>query len=428
MKKVICLILSIVTVIGIIPMGTLAEERPFPDVPADAWYTEYIVEAHEMGIMQGDGKGNMMPTKPITRAEAVTIIRNHSKRVYDYPDVTEIPFTDVKKSDWFYEAVKWAYCEGFVLGVGNNKFKPNDYVTRQDFAVMINRYYNFKYFFELIETTAEYMVNVYTQCYLKNDHNSISEYAKEAMDYLAAKLYIYRYGSPGGYSAYQEPIIGGNNDNLYPLSYCSRSEAAKILVDVTESYVISYVYNDLCVKFVDVPYGVSTVYGIYYSRFDIFTDWGLEYEYNKDTLYLDGSQYITRAELAKLSHNRLSVNIYDEFSFSDYKNVFAEYAYRNGYMLPKSNGLFSPNDYVTVEEAIYFLNHVKYISNCTVKIDNSSKYSDWNEVSPEYAEAVRLAVSELTNGEKPYFIPTEEGKINPKRNITRLEFFRMFSN
>jgi len=49
MKKVICLILSVITLIGIIPMGIYAEERPFHDVPADDIEAAAQREDEELG-------------------------------------------------------------------------------------------------------------------------------------------------------------------------------------------------------------------------------------------------------------------------------------------------------------------------------------------------------------------------------------------
>ncbi len=432
MKKVICLILSIVTVIGIIPMGTLAEERPFPDVPADAWYTEYIVEAHEMGIMQGDEKGNMMPTKPITRAEAVTILYNNCDRLYDYPDVTEIPFTDVKKSDWFYEEVRWAYCEGFVQGVGNNKFKPNDYVTRQDLVVMIQRYYNL---YDIYDPTMSDGIVISKETEFQ-DSDKISDYARYPVRLFTSLFY---YNNTGEYSRYStEYIMSGYNGYFMPKANCSRAEATKILVNLYKSATFKYLYiYHHFIKYNDIPYSVTSLYQIVSSDAYFFeSHWDIDYDSSNTYNCFGANEYITRLDLVKLieylipNYSYWSPK-YDEYSFTDYSGSYAnyaEYAYQEGYILLRSDGTFAPDDYVTVEEALYFINQFNKMNDFTITVDRTSEYTDWNEVSSEYQNAVRLAISDITKHVweiDPYFVLMEEGKILPQNYITRLQFFKM---
>ena len=37
---------------------------------------------------------------------------------------TESPFTDVKTTDWFFDAVQYAYDHNLMSGTGNNHFSP----------------------------------------------------------------------------------------------------------------------------------------------------------------------------------------------------------------------------------------------------------------------------------------------------------------
>lgn len=59
----------------------------------------------------------------------------------EYSDV-ELPFTDVKDSDWFANYVKQAYSCGWVNGKTATIFDPNGKITRADFAVILYRYIN----------------------------------------------------------------------------------------------------------------------------------------------------------------------------------------------------------------------------------------------------------------------------------------------
>jgi len=46
-------------------------------------------------------------------------------------------FKDVKENHWAYEAIMWMYENGFINGVGNDKFNPGGTVTRAEFAKMM---------------------------------------------------------------------------------------------------------------------------------------------------------------------------------------------------------------------------------------------------------------------------------------------------
>lgn len=68
-------------------MGDLAESvtaalRPaslFSDVPADAWYSEDLKWAVDNGLISGYPDGTFCPSKPLTRAELVTVLRRYDK-------------------------------------------------------------------------------------------------------------------------------------------------------------------------------------------------------------------------------------------------------------------------------------------------------------------------------------------------------------
>lgn len=50
-------------------------DRPFPDVPANAWYADAVTELKALAVIKGDGEGNFCPDKPVTRAEMAVLLR-----------------------------------------------------------------------------------------------------------------------------------------------------------------------------------------------------------------------------------------------------------------------------------------------------------------------------------------------------------------
>ena len=55
------------------------------------------------------------------------------------PNKSEIPFTDVREGDWFYDSVCQAYKSGVVSGMTENTFGPGGTATRGQFAAMLHR-------------------------------------------------------------------------------------------------------------------------------------------------------------------------------------------------------------------------------------------------------------------------------------------------
>lgn len=51
----------------------------------------------------------------------------------------KLPFTDVKKSDWFYPYVKEMYEKGIMQGTEEDKFEPHRPLTRAEVATIISR-------------------------------------------------------------------------------------------------------------------------------------------------------------------------------------------------------------------------------------------------------------------------------------------------
>lgn len=107
----------------------------FTDVKAGAWYYDAIAAAVEAGIFSGQGAGKFNPSGSLTRAEAAVILVN----AFELEGKGELNFTDAKDiKAWAEEAISIAVANGILKG-DNGRVKPNDAITRQDFAVMFSR-------------------------------------------------------------------------------------------------------------------------------------------------------------------------------------------------------------------------------------------------------------------------------------------------
>ncbi|MCR4600164.1 MAG: S-layer homology domain-containing protein [Clostridia bacterium] len=141
----------------------------FADVDSSAWYAQYVMNLYAKGLINGKAEGVFDPLGKLTRAEFIKILALASG---DALTDTTVSFSDVKESDWFAPYVAWGVKNGIINGVSDNRFAPDEYVSRQDMAVMIVRYAEKK---GIILGQAAEKIDF-------SDRNSIAEYAAAAVE------------------------------------------------------------------------------------------------------------------------------------------------------------------------------------------------------------------------------------------------------
>lgn len=139
MKRLICLVLSIVMLLSMSITVAYADDGsalPFEDVSINDSYYSSVLWAYENGITSGTSATTFSPFDTCTRAQLVQFLWNKSGK----PMVSiENPFKDVKTTDWFYNAVMWAYSTGMVAGTSKDTFSPNNTCTKEQVLVMLWR-------------------------------------------------------------------------------------------------------------------------------------------------------------------------------------------------------------------------------------------------------------------------------------------------
>ena len=112
------------------------EESIFSDVAIDDPNYDAIVKVFEKGWMVGVSDGVFAPNGTLTRGMAATILWNKAGK----PEpVNAAPFLDVTADAWYAKAVAWAYEQGIVLGYDAETFGPNDFVTTEQFTIMLDK-------------------------------------------------------------------------------------------------------------------------------------------------------------------------------------------------------------------------------------------------------------------------------------------------
>lgn len=115
----------------------LSETNSFTDVSADKWYNTAISTMAKMGIINGDPDGAFRPDDSITRAEFAAIAARFDDAVYDGKDM----FSDIA-SHWAQSEINTAASRGWITGYTNGTFRPNTDITRAEAMTLVNRVLN----------------------------------------------------------------------------------------------------------------------------------------------------------------------------------------------------------------------------------------------------------------------------------------------
>ena len=111
-------------------------ENPYSDVPAGSYYEKAVIWAMQKGVANGMGGGKFEPDTTLNRAMVATVLYRLSG---DKVSATNA-FPDVPANEWYGEAVAWAQQKGIVTGFEDGTFRPMEEISRQDMALMLQRY------------------------------------------------------------------------------------------------------------------------------------------------------------------------------------------------------------------------------------------------------------------------------------------------
>ena len=176
------------------------------------WALRNMEFVFDNNLMQGVSSTAFAPDATLTRAQVVaTLFRMEHGRTANGSDSRQMPFEDV--SDWSVPYVAWAAANGIVTGIAADRFAPEDYVTREQFATMLFRYAGF----------AEHSTSVSVNFDLNRfeDRGEISDFASVAM----------------GWANYNGLITGRTNTTLVPRGTATRAECATILMRYVQRFV-----------------------------------------------------------------------------------------------------------------------------------------------------------------------------------------------
>jgi hypothetical protein len=111
----------------------LAQARTFPDIQGN-WARSFIEALAERGVIKGFPDGTFRPDDPVTRAQFAAMIRQAFPQT---PKRQGISFVDVPANYWGAEAIQVAYRTGFLEGYPNNVFNPEQNIPRVQVLVSL---------------------------------------------------------------------------------------------------------------------------------------------------------------------------------------------------------------------------------------------------------------------------------------------------
>lgn len=124
---------------GAFLIKTEAGENPFNDVSEDDWSCEYIKKAYAAGIITGYEDGSFKPDDVVTRQDAAVMLYRAAKyfNIDFYTEIVNYFMDEADFDDYAVEAINNMYNMGFINGVGDGMFAPNDMTTRAQTAKII---------------------------------------------------------------------------------------------------------------------------------------------------------------------------------------------------------------------------------------------------------------------------------------------------
>lgn len=181
-------------------------ELNFTDVKESDWFFKGVEYVVDKGVMSGVSENQFDPSGKLTRAMLVQMLYNmESRPACD----AENAFIDVPVGQWYTDAVIWANDEKIVSGMGEGLFAPNMEITREQMVAMLYNYAKYKGY----DVTASADLSKFA------DNASVSTWAQPAMQWAVAEGYI----------------SGMGDNQLAPQGTATRAEIASVIMRFMEA-------------------------------------------------------------------------------------------------------------------------------------------------------------------------------------------------
>ncbi|MBR5429052.1 MAG: S-layer homology domain-containing protein [Firmicutes bacterium] len=106
----------------------------FSDVPGTAWFNTAVSTLTNAGVINGYPDGSFRPDQPVTRAEFAALF----SRFFSAAAAADVSFTDIS-GHWAEEVILNAASRGYIYGYPDGSFGPDRSITRAEAMTLTNR-------------------------------------------------------------------------------------------------------------------------------------------------------------------------------------------------------------------------------------------------------------------------------------------------
>ena len=115
------------------------EQSSYTDVANNRWSYRWVEAASKEGYMVGYNGGVFKPEFAITRAEMATALSRIAAKEGLIMNGSTKTFSDVADGKWYSSYIRQAVQYGLISGYTDGTFRPEQYITRAETVTMINR-------------------------------------------------------------------------------------------------------------------------------------------------------------------------------------------------------------------------------------------------------------------------------------------------
>ena len=203
-QRILSALLALCIVFTLVPTALAAKADDFTDVSRSDWFYDYVDYVSSKGYFRGTTETTFSPQRNMTRAMFVVVLSRFDGAK---GDSSQSAFTDVAPGAWCTAAINWAAANKIVEGKGDGTFAPDAPITRAQMCAIINRYLN--YYKKNNKVTLSQTGSVSAM----SDQNTIPSYAVDAIKQCQ------RYGL----------IIGFKDGTFRPNALSTRAHVAAVI-------------------------------------------------------------------------------------------------------------------------------------------------------------------------------------------------------
>lgn len=203
-QRILSALLALCIVFTLVPTALAAKADDFTDVSRSDWFYDYVDYVSSKGYFRGTTETTFSPQRNMTRAMFVVVLSRFDGAK---SDSSQSAFTDVAPGAWCTAAINWAAANKIVEGKGDGTFAPDAPITRAQMCAIINRYLN--YYKKNNKVTLSQTGSVSAM----SDQNTVPSYAVDAIKQCQ------RYGL----------IIGFKDGTFRPNALSTRAHVAAVI-------------------------------------------------------------------------------------------------------------------------------------------------------------------------------------------------------